>query len=169
MRFHCPFSSKKSHFQNNNFKLLILFSSQRAGDLESADLRNRWKGLGSWHKLKILALDKQPQKVADSLGKLQSNTAFLLALKKRWNMENRDMSKEETCVPRQPQLGNHSIRKALQKRSMSDEWRVRQRKEKSKELTTETESRYSSSQGDLKVQWNLCWMAKLLCGKEVRS
>lgn len=56
-------------------------------------------------------------------------------------MENQGLNKVKACLPRHPQLGNHSDRKAFQKRSMSDEWRERQRKEKSKQLTTGTESR----------------------------
>lgn len=120
-----------------------------------------------WHW--ISCRRKSLMEGTSSFGKLQSNTAFLLALTRRWNTENQGLSKEKTCLPRQPQLGNHSVRKAFQKRSMSDGWRERQRKEKSRELTTETESRWNTSQGDLKVQWNLWWMAKLLCGKEVHS
>lgn len=79
-----------------------------------------------WHW--ISCCRKSLMESTSSLGKLQSSTAFLLALTRTWNMENQGLSKEKTCLTRQPQLGNHSTRKAFQKRSMSDGWREKERK-----------------------------------------
>lgn len=42
-----------------------MLSSQGADDLDSTDLRCRWKVLGPCYKVKTVALDKLPQKVID--------------------------------------------------------------------------------------------------------